>query len=340
MPQTQIFGSRDVERKIVAILEALDGESEALGSTAIARRLKESGIDLSERAVRYHLKLLDERGLTEPAGRDGRLITPQGREELRNALVADKIGFVINKIEELAYQTTFDWTKCSGALPVNITLFPKKEFRRCLQLMKPAMDAGLSLSNRVGVAGEGERLGNMVVPEGTVGLATMCSLVVNGCLLKAGIPMDSKFGGILQVRRHKPLRFVELIYYSGSSLDPSVAFIQARMTDVQGVVRDGNGKVLANFREMPSAAKLLAEEVVQDLKRCGIGGVMVVGEGNEPVCEVPVGPNRIGMVLLGGLTPVAVVHEAGIELDNRAMGGVADYEQLVSFEEVLKRFSA
>ena len=46
----------------------------------------------------------------------------------------------------------------------------------------------------------------------------VCSIVINGVLLKNGIPSDSKFGGILQVKNGDPLRFVELIYYSGSSL--------------------------------------------------------------------------------------------------------------------------
>lgn len=338
--EVQTFIGQDVERKVVAILEALDEVSEPLGSTAIARRLKESGIELSERTVRYHLKLLDERGLTEPAGRDGRLITPQGREELRNALVSDKIGFVISKIELLAYQTTFDWRKCTGALPVNVSFFPGNKFRRCLGLMKPVVEARLCVSEKVCVAGEGESLGEAIVPEGTMGLATPCSLVVNGCLLKAGIPMDSKFGGILQIRRGKPWRFVDLIYYSGSSLDPSEAFIRARMTDVQGITRDGNGKILANFREIPSSAKPVAEEVLEGLRECGFGGVVSMGDGNETVCQVPVGPNRIGIVLVGGLTPIAAVHEAGIEVVNRPMSGMIEHEEMESFAEVCRRFAA
>ena len=335
-----MFTGQDVERKVVAILEALDEVSDPLGSTAIARRLKESGIELSERTVRYHLKLLDERGLTQPAGRDGRLITPQGREELRNALVGDKIGFIIAKIELLAYQTTFDWEKRSGALPVNISFFPKEKFRRCLQLMKPIVEAGLCISEKVCVAGEGERLGEIIVPERSMGMATPCSLVINGCLLKAGIPMDSKFGGILQIRKGNPLRFVDLIYYSGSSLDPSEAFIRARMTDVRGVARDGYGKLLANFREIPSPAKSIAEEVIGGLRECGFDGVIVMGDGNETVCEVPVGPNRIGIVLVGGLTPIAAVHEAGIEVVNRPMSGMIEHEELESFGEICRRFAA
>ncbi len=56
--------SRQVEREEIAILQILGGFGGAVGSKVIARRLKnEHGIALSERAVRYHLGLLDERVL-------------------------------------------------------------------------------------------------------------------------------------------------------------------------------------------------------------------------------------------------------------------------------------
>jgi len=64
-------------------------------------------------------------------------------------------------------------------------------------------------------------MGDIAVPDGKVGFATVCSIVINGVLLKHGIPIDSKFGGILQMRKGEILRFVELIHYAGSSLDPS-----------------------------------------------------------------------------------------------------------------------
>ena len=75
-------------------------------------------------------------------------------------------------------------------------------------------------------------------------------------------------------------------------------------------------------------------------RECGFGGVIAMGEVSEPVCEVPVELNRVGMILLGGLTPVAAVQEAGIEVENYAMSAMIDYQELVSFAEVFKRFTA
>jgi repressor of nif and glnA expression len=327
--------TQEVERKVLSILKVLSDSHEPLGARIVARRLKDHGIGLSERAVRYHLKLMDERGLTRLVGRDGRLITESGIEELGNALVRDKVGFAIARIELLAFRTDFDWEKRAGPVPVNVSFFQKGRFERALQAMRPIFAAGICVSDLVAVAQEGEKLGELIVPEYSIGLATVCSIVINGTLLKAGVPMDSRFGGILQIRNHEPLRFVELIHYAGSSLDPSEVFIRARMTSVRDVAKTGSGKMLANFREIPAMCRPIAEKVVVKLKEAGLGGLMVMGNTSEPICEIPVELNRIGMILIGGLNPVAAAEEAGIEAENYAMSTVMEYEKLKKFQEVM-----
>lgn len=326
--------SHDVERKVITILRVLNESPEPLGARIIARQLKDYGIDLTERAVRYHLKLMDERGLTQPLGRDGRLITPSGVEELKNALVGDKVGFVINRIELLAFRTTFDWESQSGLVPINTSLFPQERFPQALKAMRDAFKAGFCTSELVAVAKEGDKIGEITVPPGKVGLATVCSIVINGALLKAGIPMDSRFGGILQIRNRKPLRFVELIQYAGSSLDPSEVYIRGKMTSVGEAARKGEGKILANFREIPAQCRSTAEKVITKLKEAHLGGLVVMGNTSEPICEVPVELNRVGMILLGGLNPVAAAEEAGIETEIIGMSSVIDYGQLRSFLEL------
>jgi repressor of nif and glnA expression len=330
------YDSKEVERKAISILKILSESHQPLGARLIAQRLKEHGVELGERAVRYHLKLMDARGLTRPLQRrDGREITPLGIEELNDALVTDKVGFVLEQIELLAFRTSFNVESRSGMVPVNGSLFPKEKFAGAIKVMKTAFEAGLCVSDLVAVAPEGENLGEVLVPEGKVGLATICSLIVNGSLLKAGIPIDSRFGGVLQMRNKQPLRFVDLIYYSGSTVDPSEVFIRARMTDVQGVVKGGEGKILANFRELPAHCQPLAEEIIQGLRDAGLGGLIMMGNPSETVCGISVGLNRVGMILLGGLTPVAAAAEAGIEAENQAMSTLLDYKDLVKFQELL-----
>jgi repressor of nif and glnA expression len=328
------FESLDVERKVLSILRILSECQEPLGARVIAQRLKDYGIELGERAVRYHLKLMDERGLTRLVGRDGRLLTGQGEEELDSALVKDKVGLAISRIELLAFRTSFDYENRRGMIPVNISLFPKDRFSRALRAMRPAFEEGFCVSDLVAIAQEGEYIGDFAVPEGMTGLATLCSIAMNGALLKAGVPMDSRFGGILQMRNHIPLRFVELIHYAGSSLDPSEVFIRARMTSVKEATKSGNGKILANFREIPALCRETAEEVVTRLREAGLRGLLVMGNTSEPVCEIPVELNRIGMILLGGMNPVAAAEESGIEAQNHAMCTVIEYQQLTRFEEL------
>ncbi|MCD6487376.1 MAG: DUF128 domain-containing protein, partial [Syntrophobacterales bacterium] len=239
----------DIEKKTILILKILSGEQGPIGSRLLSRYLQDYGISLSERAVRYHLKSMDERGLTRLIGRhDGRIITETGVEEISSARVHDKVGLAISRIENLAFRTTFDPEKKKGLLPVNISFMPKECFKDALDAMAPAFDAGICSGDLVSFAEEGEKLGEIFIPEGKVGFATVCSVAINGVLLKHGIPMDSKFGGILQIRKARPLRFVELIYYSGSSLDPSEAFIRGKMTSVRRAAEEGEGEILANFR--------------------------------------------------------------------------------------------
>lgn len=330
--------AEDIERKTLLILKVLNDNREPMGARLIARRMQDHGTVMSERTVRYHLKLMDERRLTKFVGRrDGRVIAELGIDELDDARVQDKLGFVISRIETLAFRTTFDPQKGSGSLPVNITLFPRNRFREALEAMNTAFHAGICVSDSVAVRGENERIGKTLVPEGKVAFASVCSIVINGVLLKAGIPMDSKFGGILQVQKGKPLRFAELIYYSGSSMDPSEAFIRAKMTSVRNVAETGEGKILANFREVPVLCRDEMQKILMKLESTGIRGVVTMGEASEPICQVPVDMNKIGMILVGGLNPVACAQEAGIEGESHAMTNVMDYQELRKFSEVYRR---
>jgi len=329
------FEMQNVDRKVLTILKVLNDSPKSLGSKVIARRLRDQGVELGERAIRYHLSLMDERGLTQLKGpREGRIITEQGIKEIRNAMVKDKLGFAISRIELLAFRTTFNPQNRTGFVPVNISLFTKEQFGKAVRTMKPAFANGLCVSRLVAVAQEGEKLGELVIPEGKVGLATVCSIIVNGTLLKTGVPIDSKFGGLLQIRNGQPLRFVELIHYDHSSLDPSEIFIRAGMTSVMESARRGEGTILANYREIPALCRSITEEVVAKLKEVDIGGVLIIGNTSESVCQIPIELNRIGIVLIGGLNPVAAAEEAGIHSENHAMSTLVEYNNLVKFEEL------
>ena len=320
-------------------MQILADSEEPLGARVIASRLKDRGFELGERAVRYHLKILDERGLTYLVGqRDGRALTDKGITEADSALVNDKVGFAISRVENLAFRTTLDPLTGEGDVPVNISFFDRHDFSRSLRAMRPAFDAGLCASDMVAIGTEGQKLGDITVPEGKIGLATVCSIVYNGVMLKAGIPMDSKYGGILEYRDGKARRFTELIDYTGCSLDPSTIFIRARMTSVRNVVSSGNGLVLANYREIPSICVHTAAGLIEHLGQLGFKGVVVIGQSNEPVCEMPLNMNKAGLVLFGGLNPVALAEETGTSSENKAGSTVMNFRDMMAFREAAIEF--
>jgi len=329
----------EIEKKVIAILKIIAESSEPVGSITIARELEHEGIFLSERAVRYHLKIADERGFTQPLGRDGRMITLKGREEVKDALAPEQLGFVREKLEMLAFQTTFDPQQRAGQLSINTSLINEGDFHKAMVAMEDAFREGLCVSDLVATAFEGQRLGSVIIPKGKIGFATVCSVVVNGVLLKAGIPTEYKFGGVLEVRNSKPKRFVAIIEYSGTSLDPSEQFIRARMTSVSDVAKTGNGKLLGAFRVIPAPAREIVQERLSVLREAGINGVYALGETSESLCQVHVDINRVGIIQLGGLNPIAAAVEAGIEIENIAESGLIEFQQLRSFWQLKENAS-
>ena len=327
--------TRDVERKITAILKVLSDSADPVGGRVISRRLKEQGVDLNERTVRYHLKIMDERGLTQPIGRrDGRTITEPGLEELRSALVCEKVGFATSRIELLAYLTTFDPEAFTGDIPVDVSLFPRKQFAQAWDIMRDVFQSGFYISSLVAVATAGDKLGNIVVPQDKIGMATVCNAAVIGALLKSGIPIDSRFGGILQIRNHEPVRFVELIEYNGCTLDPFEAFIAGKMTNVLGAAKLGEGKILASFHEVPFPSRSETEAIIDKLKTLNLCHLAITGKAGQSICEIPATANRAGLTLPSGLNAVAAVVEKGIEVTCRPMNGVIDIGKLKGFQNL------
>jgi len=329
----------DAENKMIAILKVLSESSDPLGSTQIARKLKDDGVFLSERGIRYHLKIADERGFTVPGGRDGRTLTPAGRQEVHDALVPQQLGLVRDKLELLAYLTTFDPLKRSGVLAINTSVIDKDQFKKALNAMRDVFNAGICVSRLVATAREGQKLGTVVIPEGKMGFATVCSASINGVLLKAGVPTEFRFGGVLEIKENQPRRFSALTEYAGTSTDPSEQFIQARMTSVGQAARTGSGKILGAFRTIPAPARVVVEEKAAQLKEVGIGGIYAIGNTSESVGQVAVSLNRVGIIQIGGLNPVAAAVEAGIWIENIAESGMIDFKELASFDDVYERFN-
>jgi len=314
-----------------SILKVLDKHTDIVGSKEISNQLKMHGVDLTERTVRYHLKILDERGLTEVFGKEGRRITDKGRNEIQHSRVSQKLGFVISKIESLSYLTTINLETLKGDVILNISFFPEEERKKVMSALKPVFSSPYVMSDRIKFARGGGKIGDVPIPEGKIGIGTVCSVTINGIFLKAGIPVTSKYGGVVEIINGKPVRFVSLISYEGSSLDPLEIFIKSKMTDVSGLVNGNSGRILASFREIPVVCVEAARKLTETMAARGIKGVILIGEPNKALLEIPVGIDKVGMVIVGGLNPVAAIEESGISTENSAMSTLYEYSKLTSF---------
>ncbi|MBE0427307.1 MAG: DUF128 domain-containing protein [Nitrospirae bacterium] len=322
-------------KTMLAILKILEKhQDKILGSRELSRQLKLHGVELTERTVRYHMRILDERGYTKVFGKEGRVITQKGKEELSNALVSEKVGFIISKIESLSYLTSLDLETQEGNIILNVSFFPEVRLKEALKIMKPIFSSQYVMSDRVVLHKNGDRIGDLIVPEKQVGFGTVCSVTINGIFLKAGIPVISKFGGVLQINS-EPVRFTALISYEGSSLDPLEIFIKSRMTDVRGAIKASSGKILASFREIPVVSLDRAKELGELMKEKGIGGILLFGNPNQPLLEMPVSMDKAGMIIVGGLNPVAALEEAGIPSASKAMSTLYKFSDLIKFKELL-----
>lgn len=312
----------------ISILKILDKTRDIIGSRELAKLLKDHGIEISERTVRYHLRILDARGFTTVLGKKGHAITELGRRELEVALIFERALFVSSKIDTLSYLTSFDPEKGSGEVVVNISLLPATQARELFPIIYQVYMSGYSMGSRLKIYKSGEHIGSIEIPQDKVGIATICSITINGIFLSHGIPVISRFGGILEVKDYKPTRFTALINYEGSSLDPHELFIKAKMTDVLGLLKKGSGAILASYREIPAVALTQVRILTNRLKELGISGIIQIGEPNRPILGINPTLDKVGLVIAGGLNPIAALGEMGIDVENTAMATLIQYDQL------------
>jgi repressor of nif and glnA expression len=224
----------------------------------------------------------------------------------------------------------FDLEKKSGRVIMNLSLIHKADFSKALKIMIAVFTGKLATGDRVMMVEAGEQIGGITIPTGKVGFGTLCSLNLNGILLKHAIPVESKMGGLLQIDGGEARRFTAIINYSGSTLDPHEVFIKSRMTSVREAA-EGAGKVLAGLREIPAASVHEAEALIRKTEAAGIGRVIMLGKPGQTVLGMPVQVERVGIVVPGGLNPIAAVEEWGIETESKALVAMVEYEKLISF---------
>ncbi len=319
-----------MERKKLAILEVLKGSTVPLSSKRICESLEVGGYEMSERTVRLYLQQLDQEGFTDLHGKKGRTITESGRSEISGSRILERVGFMSSKIDHMAYQMTFDLALRSGTVVVNTTIVEPSILLERADEINEVFEKGYAMGTLLGLVPGGEG----GIPEGKVGLCTVCSVTLNGVLMKHGVPVRSLFCGLLELKDHKPMRFTEVINYDGTSLDPLELFIRGGKTDYLGAISTGSGQIGIGFRELPAESYDLVVSIAEQLQVIGLGAFMEIGRPGQSLFNIPVHDGCIGAVVVGGLNPTAILEERGHRVEARALSGLMEFNRLRHFNEL------
>jgi len=228
----------------------------------------------------------------------------------------------------MAFSVTYDYTADSGMVVANVSIMDKSFHDKMLNIVEDLYAANLLLAPYIKVLDENEEYQNIVVPEGRIGLFTICDLTVDGVLIRSGIPLFFKYGGLVQMVNRKPLRFVDMISYEGTTISPLELFVRSNQTSVLKVVKTGSGVLPVGMREIIAEARERTHEIVSALKDRGWGGILALGAPNEPVLGVPVSMDRFGLCMVGGLALPAALLEEGAKIETFASRCVIPIEEM------------
>lgn len=309
------------ERKYIEILRILKEHREPVGAKRLSELMADRGFVLSDRAVQYYLSYLDSMGFTEKVGNLGRLLTPVGLEECNNALVDDRIGFVISKLERLAYRSTFDPETSTGDVAYNLSIIPEESFEKAIAAFDEVAKAGCGFFNSYRIIDHDPR-----IPPESVGVITLCSISMDGVFQRNGIPVKMAYGGRLDIESGTPTGFRDLIGYRGTTIDPLELFISAGLTTIHAFARTTTGIALANVREVPGTAKKEVDDTIRLMNKCGF--IFPVTMGNN-VFNLPDNPYRISIVAFSGMNYIGNCVEQDIEIRTEIGAGNIPFSKVI-----------
>ncbi len=328
------------QKRRLLLLEALRGHTEPVSSAELASELARHGMDVSERTVRTDLAEMAEDGEVETLGRRGHRISQRGLEELRHSNTVQRVGLLSAKIDAMTFGMDFDLERRTGTVVVNMTVCDRGQLERAIGEISAVFAHGYAMGSLVSLVPPGGRIGESEVPPGKVGFCTVCSITLNGILLKHGVPTRSRFGGLLELRDARPVRFAEAIDYNGTTLDPLVIFIRGGFTNYRSAIRNGCGLIGASFREVPAGAHDLVQELALKSQAVGLGGFLEIAPPGCDLLGVPGSAGCCGAVVIGGLNPVSIMEERGDHVMASALSGFLEYNRLFPYTQLPERLNA
>ena len=243
------------------------------------------------------------------------------------------LKFINNRIEDLAMEVSYDPLENTGKIIFNLSLIPKESLEAAIRIFKNAYRAGLSVSDRVRFFDEGARLEGLTVPEGFAGICTMCTITLDGILMRKGIPIQPVGGGLAEIVDRVPRRFTHMILYEATTIDPLEVLVAQDLTSIVRVMKEGSGTILANLRQCHMEAESLVIGLLDDFSDVGFTGILEVGAPNVPILGVSTSSQYFGVAMVGGTNPMAALKEEGIRVVTKALKGVMDVAEMGSIRD-------
>lgn len=239
-----------------------------------------------------------------------------------------KVSFLLSKAWNLIQNVDFDVETGEGSVITNLSYLKESDLEDSIKAMKKAYKASKRYLNPYyQIIKDGNGIKDYKNEK--IGIATVCSLSIDGMLINKGIMSTPKYGGLLELGNN-PL-FTELISYDGSSVDPHEIFILKKMTSVTKSntnktqkynSKDNSNiieskKILASIKEVPFIARDKAEEFLDEIRKINLP-IFKIGKPRELLYNAKVDSYNFGFVTGSGLNQIAAIRESGIDVDIRA----------------------
>jgi repressor of nif and glnA expression len=308
------------ERKVMEILRILKEHHEPMGAKRLSELLAEHGYVLTDRAVQYYLRYLDEQGFTRKVGNTGRVLTPLGISETERALVDERLGFIISRLERLAYRSTFDPASGTGDVAYNLSIVPESVAEKVADSFDQVIKAGYGFFSSYTQIDRDPR-----IPPNHIGFITICSITMDGVLQRMGIPVRVVYGGRLEITQGTAVRFMDLIRYRGTTINPLQLFISAGLTSVHPLITTKSGVGLINVRTVPIPAGDSVNEMIPLMRDCGFRFPLAMG---IELLNLPPDPYRLSIVSYSGMNLIAHGVELGYSIKTEIGAGTMPFSRI------------
>ncbi len=283
-------------------------------SIELAEKLKNYGLNLDPRTIRYHLTSLQKLGLIEKIKRKGARLTQKGINYAKKLFVYDRFGAPSIEVENLLFGCNYDPNKNSGKVIVNATIIKKDKKEETIKILKrTSLNPKIIFSPLIGIIEGPNRFWNINVSDNEDAILCLSSRTLDAILIRNGILIESISTGLYHIEKNKPSGFTEIISHFATTLSPGELLIKGRYTNVIEVTEGGDGYITAATKTFPTAFYDKLLNIIKKLENLGFNGVLEHGAIIPEERRISIKDKYKGyIVVCGGANYLAPLIERGL----------------------------